>query len=357
MSAVHAPADPLSRSAFELPDDRSAVMPPEARGLGRDQVRLLVATPGHVGHHRFRSLGRHLRAGDLLVVNTSATLPAALDARRADGRSVVVHVSGPHPDGGGDWVVELRRPDGAGPVGDASVAEVVVLPAGVELSLVEPYPDPRATAGTRLWRAALPGDVVLHDHLAAHGRPITYGYVPDRWPLAAYQTVFARIPGSAEMASAGRPFTPELVADLVARGVTIAPITLHTGVSSLEVGEPPQPEPYRVSERTAELVELTRRTGGRVVAVGTTVTRALEAAVAPDGVVRGSEGWTDLVLGPERPARVVSGLITGWHASGASHLALLEAVAGPALVRQAYTAALAGEILWHEFGDSCLLLP
>ena len=159
------------------------------------------------------------------------------------------------------------------------------------------------------------------------------------------------------MPSAGRPFTEQLVTRLVAGGVVVAPVLLHTGVSSLEAGEPPQAERFRVPAATASLVNHTRRAGGRVVAVGTTVTRALETVAHPDGTVAEGQGWTDLVLGPDRPARVVDGLVTGWHAPGASHMLLLEAVAGPGLVRQAYDAALEARYLWHEFGDSCLLLP
>jgi S-adenosylmethionine:tRNA ribosyltransferase-isomerase len=199
------------------------------------------------------------------------------------------------------------------------------------------------------------GDVV--DYLWANGHPIGYSYLRGSWPLSAYQTVFAWEPGSAEMPSAGRPFSTSLVTALVSQGVVVAPITLHCGVSSLESGEPPLAEPYRVPEVTAELVNATRAAGRRVVAVGTTVTRALETLAAPDGWVSAGAGWTDLVLGPDRPARVVDGIITGWHEPGASHLSLLEAVAGRELVARAYDEALRTGYLWHEFGDSCLLLP
>jgi len=192
--------------------------------------------------------------------------------------------------------------------------------------------------------------------LASHGRPIRYAYVPQDWPIADYQTVFANSPGSAEMPSAGRPFTASLVTTLVSAGITVAPITLHTGVSSIEEGKPPLPERFHVPPVTANLVNLTRAEGGRVVAVGTTVTRALES-VASEGRVSAGSGWTDLVLSPQRPARVVNGLITGWHAPGASHLLLLQAVAGRELVTEAYRAAEGNGYLWHEFGDSCLLLP
>ena len=323
--------------------------------MPRDGVRLLVARPSSVTHAVFADLPAFLEPGDLVVVNTSATLAAALDGnRRATGATVTVHFSTALPEGG--WAVELRPgPRASGPVRDVVAGEYVDLCDGV-LRLLEAYPDAQVT-GSRLWRAEVDLPLDVPRYLARHGAPIAYDYVPGRWPLESYQTVFAQEPGSAEMPSAARPFTGQLVADLVAAGVTVAPIRLHTGVSSLEKGEPPLPEPFRVPASTARLVNLTRAAGGRVVAVGTTVTRALESVAGPDGVVAPGSGWTDLVLGPHRPARVVDGLITGWHEPGASHLLLLEAVAGPDLVAAAYRAAAAHGYLWHEFGDSALLLP
>jgi S-adenosylmethionine:tRNA ribosyltransferase-isomerase len=193
--------------------------------------------------------------------------------------------------------------------------------------------------------------------MARFGRPIAYGYLSQRWPLTDYQTIFGRDPGSAEMPSAGRPFSGRVLAQLAARGVRIAPITLHTGVSSQDAGEGPQDERFSVPETTARLVNATRRERNRVVAVGTTVTRALESAAGPDRLVRGRHGWTDLILGPSRPIRVVSGLITGWHNPEASHLMLVEAVAGVSLTQQAYDEAISEKYRWHEFGDSALLLP
>ncbi len=253
------------------------------------------------------------------------------------------------------WLIELREgAPAAGRVTGAAPGETITLPAGASLTLLRPYPD--ATA-TRMWEAAVAAGVGVGAFLGRHGRPIRYSYVPDQWPLAAYQTVFARSPGSAEMPSAGRPFTAGLVTDLVAAGVVIAPVTLHAGVASLEAGEPPLPERFTVPEPTAQLVNLTRAAGRRVVAVGTTCTRALESAAGPDGTVRARHGWTGLVLGAGHPARIVTGLVTGWHDPDASHLALLEAVAGPELVHAAYLEAERAGYLWHEFGDSCLLLP
>jgi S-adenosylmethionine:tRNA ribosyltransferase-isomerase len=335
---------------FELPPALEAAAPPRSR----DDVRLLVAGPAGILHQRFPDLPRFLEPGDLVVINTSATVSAAVDGRRADGRPVVVHFASDL--GSSGWAVEIRpRRNATGPLPDVASGELITLAGGVELVVGAPYPagQPRP----RLWQSLIAVEGGVLAYLARFGRPIRYSYVPRRYPLSDYQTVFAREPGSAEMPSAGRPFTAEIVVDLAARGVTIAPITLHTGVSSQDAGEPPLPERYRVPAATARLVSSTRRAGRRVVAVGTTVTRALESAADEHGDVQPSRGWTELVLGPDRPARVVTGLITGWHAPGASHLQLLQAVAGADLVDAAYAAALQERYRWHEFGDSCLLLP
>jgi len=332
---------------FDLPEGMEATEPPPAR----DGVRLLVASPGGMAHARFSQLGEFLAPGDLVVVNTSATLAAAVDGNRA-GAGVEVHFSAELDDGA--WVIEVR-PAGvsAGPVADLRPGEVITLDAGAVLVVDRPRPAGQA----RLWEARPRIDGGVSWFLARHGRPIRYAYVPRPWPLPEYQTVFAREPGSAEMPSAGRPFTGQVVTELISRGVAVAPVVLHTGVSSQEPGEPPQPERFRVPAATARLVNSTRQAGGRVIAVGTTVTRALESAADPDGSVLPRHGWTDLVLGPSRPARAVTGLVTGWHAPGASHLALLAAVAGTALVGRAYAEAVRSGYRWHEFGDSCLLLP
>ena len=350
-------AAPLTR--FELPDELSATAPAEARGIARDEVRLLVVGTDRIDHARFRDIGRFLSAGDLLVVNTSGTINAALDGYRSSGAPTVVHFSSPLDDG--TWVVELRTaPRAASPELDATPGEIVTLPRGTTVSLVAPYPSQDANvaghSGTRLWRATIGGGSI-NELLAREGRPIAYGYVSGRWPTAFYQTVFANESGSAEMPSAARPFTPELVTRLVASGIAIAPILLHTGVSSQEFGEAPIAERFRVPAPTANLVDCTRRAGGRVIAVGTTVVRALESAATADGSIRPARGWTELVLSPDRPARVVNGLVTGMHTPDASHLLLLEAVAGPTIVQRAYDAALQRRYLWHEFGDLSLLLP
>jgi S-adenosylmethionine:tRNA ribosyltransferase-isomerase len=335
---------------FVLPPDREASSPPEARGIGRDEVRLLVSAAGAISHARFHELPQFLRPGDLLVVNDSATLSAAVEGRIGD-QAVVAHFSTWLDDG--SWVVEVRSTDGH--VADWSTLEpglAIRLAGGVTATLVQPWLPP----GRRLWTVRIDGTDAVVAWLRRRGRPITYAYVRERWSADHYETVFGRRPGSAEMPSAGRPFTDRLVTDLVTSGIGVAPVTLHTGVSSPEQGEPPSPERYAVPGTTARLIDTTRETGGRVIAVGTTVTRALETVAAEDGRVRPGAGWTDLVLGADRPARVVDGLITGWHAPGATHLDLLEAVVGACAVHEAYASALATGYLWHEFGDSALLL-
>lgn len=358
MKTAHRPelcaprAEPATR--FVLPDDAAAAGPPELRGLPRDGVRQLVARPSGLTHGRFHDLPDRLEPGDVVVVNTSKTLPAALDGVHPDGRAALVHVSTKLDDS--DWVVELRKADASGPDLTVAPGDVVSLPGARKLRFVWPYPDPDALT-SRLWRAQVTPDVDQVAYLGRFGRPIGYRYLSRRYPLSAFQTVYAAEPGSAEMASAGRPFTTELLVRMMAKGIAVAPIVLHAGVSSPELHEPPTPERFHVPAETARQVTRARAERRRVIAVGTTVVRALESAASDDGRVASAAGWTDLVLGPGRPPRVVNGLVTGLHAPEASHLLLLEAVAGAELVGSAYSAAVQHGYLWHEFGDSMLFLP
>lgn len=349
------PSTPSTR--FPSPDVVTAAGPPESHGVPRDGVRLLVARPRGLDHVHFRDIGRFLHRGDVLVVNTSGTVPRQVDAWSPRHGELVMHLATALEDG--TWVVELRSsPAAAAPVLDGRPGEEVHLGEGVVASLVDAYPDGASSptgVGNRLWRASVSGD--LGGLLRRVGRPIAYGYLDRRYPLRDYQTVFSRDPGSAEMPSAGRPFTNRLVTRLVRSGVLIAPVLLHTGVSSQDAGESPQPERFEVTRDTAALVNAARARGGRVIAVGTTGTRAIESATSPNGVVDAASGWTDLVISPDRPVRVVDGLVTGWHNPEASHLLLVEAVAGAELTQRAYDAAVAQGYAWHEFGDSCLFLP
>jgi S-adenosylmethionine:tRNA ribosyltransferase-isomerase len=330
--------------AFELPARLEARRPAEARGIQRDEVRLLVsnARTGAVEHRRFLELPQLLGAGDLLVVNDSATLPAALDARRADGTTLSLHLSSRVTNT--LWIVEPR---GAA----CAAGSAFELPRGGNATLLA-----RVHPGSeRLWYARIDVPEPVVEYLYRYGRAVRYAYADGVFPIADYQTIFARVPGSAEMPSAGRPFTARTLAALRRRGVAIATLTLHAGVSSAEADEPPQAEHFAVPHATAQAVNATRRSGGRVVAIGTTVVRALESAVV-DGEVIASNGWTDLIVTPARGVTAVDGILTGFHEPRASHLAMLRAFASPGVLEVAYASALAHDYLWHEFGDVHLIV-
>lgn len=318
---------------FELPRELEAREPAELRGTGRDDVRLMVTrrSDDSIIHAHFRELPRFLSEGDVLVLNTTATLPAAVDK---------LHISTQLP--GGLAVVEPRG---------GITSHTIHLPGGVTVRLLAPYRDSK-----RLWIAQLENVADLRAYLARYGRPITYSYIDRSFPIDAYQTVYADAPGSAEMPSAGRAFTREMLVCLRRHSVRLAKLALHTGVASLESHERPYEELYEVPARTADEVRRAKARGGRVVAVGTSVVRALESSVDRNGEVIASRGWTDLVITPERGIRVVDALLTGLHEPRATHLAMLEALAGRGHIRKAYAAALEEKYLWHEFGDLHLIL-
>jgi S-adenosylmethionine:tRNA ribosyltransferase-isomerase len=353
----------LASLAFELPPELQAHEPPEARGLRRDGVRLMVSyrAQDRVAHARFRDLPDFLDPGDVLAINTSGTMNAALPARRAGGAPLELHLSTHLP--ADLWAVEVRRPEGSAsvPFYEMAAGERLALPAGASVTLHTPYrADQRAgdpPAPVRLWIATLDLGAPLLEYLEQNGFPIRYSHVPHPWPLAYYQTVYANEAGSAEMPSAGRAFTSELITRLAAKGVQIAPLLLHTGVSSLEDHEPPYEEFYRVPPGSARLVNAARRDGRNVIAVGTTAARALETVADSDGRVYPGSGWTSLILTPARGMRAVNGLLTGLHEPRSSHLALLEALAGREHLRLTYDEALRAGYLWHEFGDLHLILP
>jgi len=340
---------------FDLPDELIALDPAEVRGLRRDDVRLLVSRlpGGDVNHRRFTDLPDLLDPGDVVVINTSATIPASLPAIAPDGSRLRLHLSTHLP--ADLWIVELRRPtkQGLKPFFDEAPPEVF-LPNGGKARLLAPYATDRGRfVSRRLWVAELSLPQELNRYLHEHGTPITYG--TRSHPLARYQTVFATEPGSAEMPSAGRAFTSDLITRLIARGIEVVPLLLHTGVSSPEANEPPFEEFYRVGPRTAERINAARHAGGKVIAVGTTVVRALETVADDTGVVHPGEGWTRVVISPLHDVRGVDGLLTGWHEPQSSHLWMIESIAGSDVLRRAYAAALERRYLWHEFGDLHLI--
>lgn len=352
---------------FELPTGNIATAPPETRGTARDGVRMLVAAADRpLEHRRARELPSVLRAGDLLVINASDTLPAAITGVVGDGRVVEVHLSTVLPGGSprqaltdirSAWTVEFRVPDPPASIqtDQPRHSEVVRLRGGGELRVLDSFPAGRERS--RLWIAEISTPASLLSWLTEHGQPIRYSYVSSPWPLSSYRTSYADTPGSVEMPSAGRPLTSRLIRRLRLRGIQIADVVLHCGVSSVETGEPPYAEWFSVPADTERAIAQTRARGGRVIAVGTTVVRALESAADSTRTVQAAEGWTDLVIGPEQRLSTVDGLLTGWHEPQASHLMMLQALAGSDLLCRSYEAALDGGYRWHEFGDVHLLLP
>ncbi len=334
---------------FVVPAELNANEPAEMRGLQRDEVRLMVVANFGIGHQSFVDIADLLSPGDLIVVNNSATLPAAV----AVDNELVLHFSTPIPAGG--YAVEPRLAAGHGTkewTGD--VPTRFDLPGGSSVEIIAPYPI--GASSDRLWMADFRSELPLKRYLGRWGHPIRYAHIDEPLPISAYQTVFSTVSGSAEMPSASRPFSGRVLASLAARGIAVAPITLHAGVSSLEAGEKPSQEWLRVPESTARLINNTRRAESRVVASGTTVVRALESAVDSQGLIHPAAFWTDLFIESDHSMRSVDGLITGWHEPMSTHLAMLESLIGSSLLSDAYQEALSEGYLWHEFGDSALLL-
>ena len=348
-----------TKSSFEftLPRELEATEPPEERGRGRDDVRLLVTyrSSWNIEHHRFGDLPALLRPGDLLVFNRSATVNAAVEATAGSQRAVL-HIARRISDA--EWIVELRHAASDSfhttPWLDARAGTEIALKGGGRATLKRPAVDADAV---RLWVAEITLELPPDEYLARWARPIAYGHITKSWPLSAYQTIFADAPGSAEMPSAARPFTADLVTRLLVRGVDLAPIVLHCGVSSVEAHEPPQPEPFDVPPDTAQRVNAAIRVGGRVIALGSTCVRALESAAVGPGLVLPSSGLTNLVVDAAYTPQITAGLLTGWHEPKASHLSMVEAFSGRRLLEASYREALHAGYLWHEFGDSHLILP
>jgi S-adenosylmethionine:tRNA ribosyltransferase-isomerase len=330
-------------AVLELPKLEEATLPAELRGIARDGVRLLVTDRAQRRHEdrSFYEIPAVLRGGDLLVVNDSATLPAALRARRSNGDAIALHVGTALGDA--LRIVEPRGPVNAG--------EYLDLGLGGSATMLAPLDRTQP----RLWYARFDLPIRLNAFLAKVGEPIRYGYVTERIPLSAYQTAFARVPGSAEMPSAARPFTEDVVRALRRTGVAVATITLHCGISSLEAPERPGPERYVVPAATARAVNAAQREGRRVIAAGTTVVRALESSL-DQGEAIASHGWTEHVIDPDHPPHVTNGLLTGFHDPAATHVDLLRAFLDEGLLRDAYDAAARGGYLCHEFGDVHLIL-
>jgi S-adenosylmethionine:tRNA ribosyltransferase-isomerase len=341
------------RVDFVLPPDLEARQPAEQRGLRRDQVRLLVLPrfEGPFIHARFDALGDYLRPGDLLVVNASRTLPAMLQARDEAGAPVEVRLA--HRQADDRWDALLL--DGRTRVGRPGM--LLTFGEGLSARVLTPRADLPFLWEVQFDRCCIP----LLDLIYRLGQPVRYSYVDAALPLDLYQTVYASEPGSVEMPSAGRPFSWELLLKLQHQGVGLASITLHTGLSStrddaLDATHPVYPEEYEVLPSTVQAVDDAHARGGRVIAVGTTVVRALETVARSDGTIQAGRGWTPLRITAETRLRAVDALLTGLHEPHASHLDLLSAFVAPQRLQAAYLEAIERRYLWHEFGDMNLII-
>ena len=343
--------------SFTLPPELAADEPPERRGIARDEVRLLVIdrASGQLEHTRFDHFGEFLRAGDLLVFNSSRTLPASLSGCVEHGPCIEIRLAEHLPDD--SWLALLRCQ--RGDPFSCGLRPKMLVDLGQGLTATIRMRDEHIP---RLWQLSFSksGSELINAFYLV-GRPVRYEYVSAPCGLDYYQTVYAREPGSAEMPSAGRAFTWRLLFDLQRRGVETAYIVLHTGLSSyldeeLDAQHPASEEEYFVSERAADKINETHARGGRVIAVGTTVVRTLESAADEQKRVQAGHGYTRLLITANHALKAVDGLLTGLHEPEASHLDLLTSFLPAEKIKEAYQEAVRQKYLWHEFGDLNLIL-
>lgn len=380
--SANSPVQPPFR--FQLPDELAAKEPPEKRGLTRDGVRLLSANrrSGILSHSVFNRIGDFLEPGDCLVFNASRTLPASLRAVAipvigASGpRDTRVGDGGPRPESpgvelrirlgrrweNGDWSVLALSPDEEPWAGDLTGSLLIFASGGSGEETLSAQVIGKDPLIGRLWKIRFSRrGPALMETISRLGDPIRYWYAASPWNLDFYQTVFAREPGSVEMPSAGRAFTWKLLMDLRRKGVETAFLVLHAGLSSymdpeFDSGHPASVESFRLDSGAANLINAAKSRGGRIVAVGTTVVRALETVADASGRVRAESGSTRLRITPGYSLRTVDGLVTGFHEPEASHLDLLSAFLPPERLRPIYEEAVRKRYLWHEFGDANLIL-
>jgi S-adenosylmethionine:tRNA ribosyltransferase-isomerase len=339
-----------SAMKFELPQELNAKEPPERRGIRRDYVKMMVLnkTTCSSEHTQFYRLDEYLKKGDLLVLNASRTVPAVLKSmRETDGAEVEVRLA--HRKNESVWE--------ALPVsGKLTKGDVIRFSPALTATVIEQSSDsPFVLLSFNLCCSS------LYNQIYSLGEPVRYEYIQEPWNLDYYQTVFATIPGSVEMPSAGRAFSWELLFRLQKKGVRIAYITLHTGLSYLlddkwHKGPDKNFENYEVPKETADLIRVTKKAGGRVIAVGTTVVRALETVALEKREIEAHSGWTNLYITEDTKLEICDGLITGMHEPEASHLQLLSAFVDKGKLYEAYQDAIKQRYLWHEFGDMNLII-
>jgi S-adenosylmethionine:tRNA ribosyltransferase-isomerase len=356
-TAIRTPVD--RNGAFDLPSALNADRPPERRGTARDRVRLLVLNrnTAKVIHTRFDRITEFLGPGDLLVFNSSRTLPAALRGTlKGSQLKIETRLAELLPDG--NWLALLLSQSGK--TAAEFVAKGSVLDFGAGLNCEVLKQDQRIP---RLWKLRFStSETEFLDLVYRVGEPIRYDHLSAPWRLSYYQNVYALQPGAAEMASAGRPFTWRLLLLLRNQGIESASITLHTGLSSylddeFDRRQVASEEEYWISEEAAEKINRAKHSGRRIMAIGTTVVRALESIAAETGGdVIACHRYTQLHIKAGYRLKIVSSLLTGLHEPEASHLDLLAAFVPPRAIYAAYLEAIQQRYLWHEFGDLNLIL-
>lgn len=341
---------------FDLPQQLSCPLPSEERGLARDDARLLVTADDglFIKHTTFQFLDEFLEAGDVLVVNTSATRPAALPILLPFHKKGMLHLSNQIEEG--KWLVEIREIQGEKTIRWKGGQEGMTfnLPNGARVTLKKRFYENRKLLD--LWIVVLNVKDNLDNYLKQYAHAIKYEKINDRYPMSYYQTFFSFEPGSSEMPSAARGFTRPLVDRLLKKGIQFAPILLHTGVSSLEEDEMPYPEYMEISPVSASIINSAKRQGKRIIAVGTTAIRAVESAANQAGLVQAYHGNTSLFIDQDYQPRIADGLLTGFHEPRASHLHMLQALASFQHVEIAYEEAIKHQYFWHVFGDLHLIL-
>lgn len=339
---------------FSLPEELNADSPPERRGIRRDHVRMMVSNrwTGESRHVCFFDLPQALKAGDVVVLNASRTVPAVLYIKHMRNGKVISSQR------------ELRLAHRI----DHQTWNVWVVGDQVQQGDEFIFSD-QLTA--RVTQTELPGPLVqvrfslagtqLFEQIYLLGNPVRYEYIKQPWSLDYYQTVYGSVPGSVELPSAGRAFSWELIFRLKKQGVQIVILTLHTGLSYFSDDFPFLPpeqnhESYEIPEHAAKVIQQAKQRGGRVIAVGTTVVRALESAAQSDHGCLAQSGISNLYITEETSLQVVDGLMTGFHEPEASHLDLLSAFVKPSILKLMYKEAIQERYLWHEFGDIHLIL-
>lgn len=328
----------INAHTFTLPHELHAAFPPERRGVRRDHVRMMTIDrkSGKVIHDSFNHLADYVKPGDMIVLNNSRTIPAALRAT-IHSQEIEVRLARCLSETSWEALVLLDNVE----IGDC-------LRFSDELSAV--VIDRKRDSPLLVLRFSISG-LSLFQHVYSLGEPIRYEYIEESWDLHYYQNVYGTVPGSVELASAGRAFSWEMLLDLQKRGIQLSYLQLHTGLSYLNDNDQLSPkeniERYDIPQETMAAVLKTKASGGKVIAVGTTVVRALESAVST-GI---SSGETALYIDAAFPLEIVDGIITGFHEPEASHLDMLTAFISPEILFDAYGEAIREKYLWHEFGD------